>query len=538
MIKKLRLYNLRFVLAGLALFIFALAVCFDFNTVLYQANILSYPDHEAFDGTVYPIQKVPNWTKMDASKKDNHYSEFGSNELIPIPYYEPSVLAFDAADLVWGNKAHDDIRNAKITYSVPYMGNYRLDGKEYAGSHAAVDIKVPEGTPVYAIANGVVVKVSRLSAGFGHHVVVTHRNVPTLEDPNARVTLYSSYSHLSDIFVSDGDVVGKGDKIALTGSTGTVTTPHLHFQIDNEKAPWWPFWPFTWRDAQEAGLDFFGAVNEGLGAEKAALVTVHPVKYVQRYLDGSFDPVSYADELIEEADPNKGPESVSYVDETEDSKKTQSPDAVSYVDVESEVQDDSGSVAGDNESGDVLELDETGMSNFSDVDADSEYYDAVVFLSERKIIEGYRDGTFRPDRPVNRVEALKFILEGIEASLDIGQTPFSDVVGENWFDEYLYTGFKMDIVEGHPDGTFRPNSSVNKAEFFKILFNGMKVDIDPEVLVAPYEDVATDSWFAHYIAYAKELDILDSSQAKIKPSQGMTRGEVANAMYRLMMFVD
>jgi murein DD-endopeptidase MepM/ murein hydrolase activator NlpD len=531
--KNTKLYNLRFLLAGIALSVFALAVCFNFNTVLYQANILKYAEHPAFDGTVYPIQKVPNWTKMDASKRTAHYSEFTEKELIQIPYYDPSALAFPAADLVWGNKAHDDIRNAKITYSVPYMGNYRLDGKEYAGSHAAVDIKVPSGTPVFAIANGVVVKVSRISSGFGHHVVVMHRNVPTLDD-SARTTLYSSYSHLSDIFIADGDVVLKGDKIALTGATGTVTTPHLHFQIDNEKSPWWPFWPFTWQDVQDAGLDFFSAVNEGLGAEKAALVTVHPLQYVQKYLDGSFEGISYADDLPVVDDPTKGPDAVSYVDNNiVDTVAERAPEAISYVDPDKEIK-----VAGENGGENVLELDTTGSSRFSDVDSGSQYYDAVTFLTERKIIQGYKDGTFRPDRFVNRVEALKFILEGIEATLESGGTSFSDISGENWFDEYLYTAYRLNIVEGHPDGTFKPNNPVNKAEFFKILFNGMKVDIDPEVLVVPYEDVAIDSWFSHYIAYAKELGILDSSQTKINPSQSMTRGEVANAMYRLMMLVD
>ncbi len=532
--KKINSKSLRLIVAGFIVTAFSFLAFFDFSTVFYQANILNYPEHEPFDGTVYPIKKVPNWTKFDFSRKDVRYSDLTEDELVAIPYYDPSVLAFPAGDLIWGNTRHNEIRNAKITYSVPYMGNYRLDGLEYEGSHGAVDIKVPEGTPVYSIANGTVVKVSTVKTGFGHHVVVTHKNVPSLENPNAKVTLHSSYSHLSDIFVSVGDVVRKGDRIALTGATGTVTTPHLHFQIDNDKAPWSPFWPFTWQEVSDAGLNFFSAVNEGLGKEKAISVTVNPVKYVQKYMDSSFDASSYAEDVEDKHDPTKGPESVSYVDNVVQGGVRKGPEAISYVDKDNVV-------AGDTLQKNVVAVDkinQEGNLRFSDVDITSSYYDAVIFLSDRNIIEGYGDKTFRTDRLVNRVEALKFILESIDAPLEKGTVPFSDVSGENWFDDYLYTGYKLGIVEGYPDGTFKPNNPVNKAELLKILFNGMKVDIDPNVSNLPYEDVSAGAWFTHYFAYAKDLGVLDTGVSTIRPSESMTRGEVANAMYKLVRLVE
>ncbi|MBI4975133.1 M23 family metallopeptidase [Candidatus Peregrinibacteria bacterium] len=99
--------------------------------------------------------------------------------------------------------------------------------------------------------------------------------------------MYSSYSHLKEISVSQGDVVKKGQQIGFSGATGTATTPHLHFQIDTSDAPWHPFWPFTWKEAQDAGLDFFSAINAGLGKEKGEAVTINPLKYVQTYMDSS-----------------------------------------------------------------------------------------------------------------------------------------------------------------------------------------------------------------------------------------------------------
>ena len=192
-------------------------------------------------------------------------------------------MTFPNESLVWGNAAHDIIRNTKITYPVVYMGNYELDHEENAGSHLAVDIKMPVGTPIHAIANGKIVKVSMQSDGFGHHVVIKHTNVPDPDTGNM-TTLYSCYVHMSDVDVSEGQNVLKGEVIGKSGNTGTSTTPHLHFQIDRDSAPWHPYWPFSWSESQAAGLSFFEAVNAGLGKSNAVQYTINPMKYVAKYI--------------------------------------------------------------------------------------------------------------------------------------------------------------------------------------------------------------------------------------------------------------
>lgn len=535
--QKKHAFNVKAVTLAVATTIATTLVAFtDVNSILYKTDVLSLPEHAPFDGTTYPIKKIPNWTHIASEKRDLPYSQLDASDIVDVPYYDPKQLEVSTDTLKWGNPVDDAIRNSKITYSTPYLGNYRLDGKESAGSHPAVDIKVPEGTPVYSIANGVVSKVSDQSSGFGHHIVIQHNNFPSFDDPAKKMVLYSSYSHLSENLVSVGDVVTKGQQIALSGETGTATTPHVHFQIDNDQAPFHPFWPFTWQEASDAGLDFFSAINAGLGVENAKLTTVNPMTYVQKYMNGT-------DSMVENTTPVV--------------TETSSVDAVSYV------KEETGSVAGTDEAvvNDVPAVTETPVvvtetpvvtelpavtkipvenpekPLFTDVSKDYKYFEAIKFLSEKGIIKGYDDGSFRPDQPVNRVEALKFILESISAAIENGNLPFTDISKDGWYTGYLYTAYKREIVIGHPDGTFKPEDTVNKAEFFKILFNGLSVDIDPVVNVAPYDDVATTDWFAPYISYAKEIKILDPELKKVKPSRGMTRGEVADAMYRLMNLV-
>jgi len=86
--------------------------------------------------------------------------------------------------------------------------------------HRGIDIAAPEGTPVYAAEDGVVVKAEFVRSGYGNLVVIKHAD---------NVATY--YGHLSKFEVKNGRSVKRGDLIARIGSTGKSTGPHLHFEI-------------------------------------------------------------------------------------------------------------------------------------------------------------------------------------------------------------------------------------------------------------------------------------------------------------------
>lgn len=608
---------------------------------LYRTSILSFPMHEKFDGTTFPIKKVPNWSMLETAKLKLPYSELKDSDLIDIPYYDPNQLSTSTDTLVWKNKEDNKIRNAKITYPVEYLGNYKLDGKENVGSHPAVDIKIPEGTPVYAIANGTVIKSANQTSGFGKHIVLQHNNFPSLDDPTENEVLYSSYNHLSSILVNVGDVVKKGQQIALSGSTGTATTPHLHFQIDNANADWHPYWPFTWKEASNAGLDFFSAINAGLGKDVAAKTTVNPMKYVQKYLDFSAPASSensnedtstpsnnepakedtnvavvnenttgvYANNesnnvvintivKTEEAQPEvevvAKPETVSNTDENVEKvlnfefKVPQEYVISANSEFTVKIRDQFGNLFNDGFTGDIviktandnakpnevlvniikfntegeysgfLEnmsagkdklvveyngntyysnqfeiVDKSSTLIFSDLADSNKYYNAIMYLVKEGVVVGYPDSTFKPDKTVTRIEALKFILEGTNTDLSSGKLKFKDTSNDDWYSKYLFTANKRKIVSGYEDKTFRPSNSVTKSEFYKMLLKGMKVKTSDFVAEKPFEDVPADAWFAPYFAKAKELGVIDSSITKINPTADMSRGEVSDAIYRL-----
>jgi len=271
-------------LAVITLTLMALVYTGEQAGMWFKASVLEAP--QPFNGTVMPVSKVPNWTHWN-TQNNLRYDQIPANELIDLPPYDLQKMAFPNNQLVWGDSSQDSIRNVKIIYPVVYMGNYQYDHTENAGSHPAVDIKMPIGTPIHAIANGKVIKTSTQSTGFGHHVVIEHPNVPDPDNPGTLTTLYSAYSHMDRVDVMEGQNVLKGQIVGTSGNTGTSTTPHLHFQIDREEAPWHPYWPFSWAESQAAGLSFFEAVNAGLGLGQGRDSTVNPMAFVARNLSYS-----------------------------------------------------------------------------------------------------------------------------------------------------------------------------------------------------------------------------------------------------------
>jgi murein DD-endopeptidase MepM/ murein hydrolase activator NlpD len=122
-------------------------------------------------------------------------------------------------------------KTVPTTMPVPagyYSSNYGYRLDPFTGRqtfHTGVDLIAPPGTPVVAAAGGVVSTVAFV-AEYGNIVDIDHDN-----------GLTSRYAHLSKSMVRVGDVVMKGQNIALVGATGRATGPHLHFEVREKGIP-------------------------------------------------------------------------------------------------------------------------------------------------------------------------------------------------------------------------------------------------------------------------------------------------------------
>jgi murein DD-endopeptidase MepM/ murein hydrolase activator NlpD len=593
------------------------------SLIEYQANLLAGVKSDPFNGTTVPVKRVPSWVDLTSSEWKMSYEQIPQNKFIDLPVYQPGQLTIPMSSLDFSKPADKAVRNAQVTYSTPYMGNYKLDGQEYAGSHLAVDIKIPSGTPVYAIANGIVVKAANQSGGFGQHVVLRHDDVPSLDNANTKTVYFSGYAHLSNFSVSEGQKVAKGTLIGYSGNSGTTTTPHLHFQIDNELAPWHPYWPFTSKEASDAGLDFWSAINAGLGKDKAMQTTVSPMAYVQKYLDASgqsstavppattnsvtpgntvsedpldsqpstvtdqippvsttADPVTLtgqpsvtvnpsapklADFELIQPDSFKVDSDVVFkviaLDETRTVIENYQPDQEWYLKVENGSGTLSSSYLGKADfnkgiaefkvkptaeyglrisvtAGQIVKYSEMMQAaSFTDVEISDDSYVAINFLKNNEIVRGYPDGTFKPGNPVSRVEALKFIYEGLNKEVKTSVVlEFADTDSKAWYARYIAAAQKEQVVKGYPGNLFKPANSVTKAEFVKMLvqaagYNGENY----QPLKENFADVKKGDWYYGYVGLAKDKNLLDTSSNLFHPNQSMTRAEVAQILYKTIM---
>ena len=103
-------------------------------------------------------------------------------------------------------------------------------------------------------------------------------------------------------------------------------------------------------------------------------------------------------------------------------------------------------------------------NNFSDVSADKWYNNAVSTLSRMGVIGGYADGTFRPDAPISRAEFAKIAVSFTQNNGSATYNYFTDVKTTDWFAPYVTAAKDAGLIEGYSDGSFKPESKITRAE--------------------------------------------------------------------------
>lgn len=566
--KKRKIHNLRhhehrrkflqkITFAGVILmFLLASFAAFE-NNVQMRISILETKQHAPFNGTVNPVNMVPNWSKLASSEWNLNYDSL-SSKLISIPKYDPNILKTPFDSLKYGNPNDDAIRNAKITYPVPYLGGYKLDGLENSGSHPAIDIKIPIGTPMYAIANGIVVKTANLSSGFGNHIVLMHENVPSLPDPSKKITLYSAYAHLSQILVAEGDTVVKGQKIGLSGKSGLASAPHLHFQMDTELAPWHPYWPFTNKDISDAGLKGFNdAVNTGLGKDKALTMTINSMAYVQKYL--SYTPTDTAPQNNDQNNIPQNNNSQNNPQNNASNTTNQNASDITFkITAKKSYMWNEGVVfaisiySGDN----VYTGSFDGAINISLSNFRMGMLDKTTFISS-DFTNGSANVTLINPAPGTGSISIdyngrKFISPDFEISAKgfnpnervifneqirsdlTGSSLFADI--SNSFPSYRALQYLKNkgVISGYSDNTFRPDQVVTRAEALKLIFGASGTELKPMAAI-PFKDVKTSDWFAQYVMTGFYANIVQGySDNTFKPANTVNKGEFLKMLFAAM----
>ena len=185
------------------------------------------------------LQKIKDFWQGGAAELLERLQKLISSQLVPPEELPPETIGESGAGgpLPAYSLSADGLPAAEGTTLAPYFltasmwspvsglvtsrfgwRSHPVSGQE--DFHTGVDIAAAQGTPILAALPGVVEQTG-YSESYGNFVVLRHSD-------NLRTT----YNHCSEILAKEGEQLARGDRIALVGSTGISTGPHLHFEVE------------------------------------------------------------------------------------------------------------------------------------------------------------------------------------------------------------------------------------------------------------------------------------------------------------------
>lgn len=167
------------------------------------------------------------------------------------------------------------------------------------------------------------------------------------------------------------------------------------------------------------------------------------------------------------------------------------------------------------------------LAAFRDVPLSHPYATAISYVQSERIVNGYADGTYRPNATINRAEFTKIVIGSIVALQEIQgcservDSALTDIPASTWYADYVCTALLQGIIGGYPDNTFRATNTINTAEAAKILAKAFALEVGAQDPV----------WYRPYIRALTTRNALPKTASD--PAHAVTRGEMAEMIYRL-----
>lgn len=208
------------------------------------------------------------------------------------------------------------------------------------------------------------------------------------------------------------------------------------------------------------------------------------------------------------------------------------------------------------------------QTTFSDVIDETMYKSSIEWMQKNEIINGYPDDTFKPDKCINRAEFLKMLFKIRQVNADGSKAElFSDTPAGEWYAKYIRAARERRIIQGYKDGRFRPDQCVNRVEAIKMAleefsFNDFAeyqpIELAPDIEMPetpPTEwsikfngkaknsvslnNYSPGDWYHKYAIYALDSNLIGLENGKdFDPTKGMSRKEVAEMLYRMKTMAD
>jgi hypothetical protein len=169
---------------------------------------------------------------------------------------------------------------------------------------------------------------------------------------------------------------------------------------------------------------------------------------------------------------------------------------------------------------------------------------AINNMGSRMVVSGVGANAFEPDRSITRAEFATIIVKALGLMPGIGENTFSDVGASDWYCSFTEAAGLYNLISGYPDGTFGPNDPITREQAMVILYRAMALtglntsltSTDVDALLDGFSDAEKSAVYAREgIAACIEAGIvMGKDNNKIAPQEDITRAEVAVIIERLL----
>jgi len=162
----------------------------------------------------------------------------------------------------------------------------------------------------------------------------------------------------------------------------------------------------------------------------------------------------------------------------------------------------------------------------------------IEALAAKNIIAGFPDGNFKPDEPVTRAQFATIVTKALAPAPKRPAIEFRDVSGNFWARKAIESAYQSQFVSGYPDGTFNPNQEIPRVQVLVSLANGLGLTADNQEILGFYTDAAQIPSYADSSVAAatiKQLVIDYPNVKQLDPNRQATRAEVAAFVYQALV---
>lgn len=177
--------------------------------------------------------------------------------------------------------------------------------------------------------------------------------------------------------------------------------------------------------------------------------------------------------------------------------------------------------------------DETSNITFSDLNEDHWAFESINKLTQKEIINGYPDGTFKTEAYITRAELVKITNLVFSFITKQESTSLTDVKAEDWFYDHVLIAQYAGYINGYEDSSFRPNNYITRQELCKILDsinNLVELPMDKQIA----DEVSP--WAVEYVnrVISNRIMLLDENN-NFRATENATRAEVCDALAKFIL---